>query len=478
MRKITQLDIKHNIDKHIYNNIKNNRYKYNHQLSNQKFKERGVTIMSLVITIIVLLILAGITIKLALDDNGIIKQSKLASEKYQNKALQEQFALNQAEQEIDKVSNSSSSSGSSGGGNQSTGGNSTGGGSGSGSSENTDELKKQIEDLQNEVDSLTAQIQQEKQEKEQLQQQVNDLKKQQNETNSTISDLNNQIKDKDNKITDLTKEKESLESQINTLKSKQATGNATASQVLAGATFSTSAGVGLTGTMVNRKIKPDDVAGMNSSYASVPTWNGTWLQYTQATDGTNRISICPPEGYYPGNGQAYVGAEASEFGDATAADVTSGKTFTSKDGLKITGNGSAQSNSYNSGYNAGYSNGQSASRPNVSNFKTAAIGMDQYGAHSGTVSFPSNGYVFITGAIINKRQTYGGRTAILHVQLSGSEVASAGSTSNSGVEDGVGLGNFNTSWLSYTANSAIYAYVDGSIQRMSAMVRIGFVPAS
>ena len=353
MRKITQLDSKHNIDKHIYSNIKNNKYKYNYQLSNQKFKERGVTIMSLVITIIVLLILAGITIKLALDDNGIIKQSKLASEKYQNKALQEQFALNQAEQEIEKASNSSSSSGSSGGGNQSTGGNSTSGGSGSGSSENTDELKKQIEDLQNEVDSLTAQIQQEKQEKEQLQQQVNNLKKQQNETNATISDLNNQIKNKDNKITDLTKEKESLESQINTLKSKQATGNATASQVLAGATFSTSEGVGLTGIMVNRKIKPDDVAGMSSSYASLPTWNGTWLQYTQATDGTNRISICPPEGYYPGNGQAYVGADASEFGDATAADVTSGKTFTSKDGLKITGNGSAQSNSYNNGYTDG-----------------------------------------------------------------------------------------------------------------------------
>ena len=144
-----------------------------------------------------------------------------------------------------------------------------------------------------------------------------------------------------------------LQAQVAALEAKQATGNATVSQVLAGATFSTSEGVGLTGIMVNRKIKPDDVAGMSSSYASLPTWNGTWLQYTQATDGTNRISICPPEGYYPGNGQAYVGADASEFGDATAADVTSGKTFTSKDGLKITGNGSAQSNSYNNGYTDG-----------------------------------------------------------------------------------------------------------------------------
>ena len=59
-----------------------------------RHQESGVTIASLVVTIIVLLILAGITIKFALDDNGIIKQSRLASEKYQNKALQEQLALN------------------------------------------------------------------------------------------------------------------------------------------------------------------------------------------------------------------------------------------------------------------------------------------------------------------------------------------------------------------------------------------------
>ena len=149
-----------------------------------------------------------------------------------------------------------------------------------------DELKKQIADLQNEVDSLTAQIQQEKQEKEQLQQQVNGLKKQQNETNATISDLNNQIKDKDNKITDLTKEKESLESQINTLKSKQATGNATTSQVLAGATFSTSEGVGLTGTMVNHSAITTAVS-VSSDESNV------YLRTTQGAYLTNASSNYP-----------------------------------------------------------------------------------------------------------------------------------------------------------------------------------------
>ena len=86
MKNRKNTDVKFN--KNLYNNMNNTDdynyqrcYSYNNYLSKQEFKERGVTIMSLVITIIVLLILAGITIKLALDDNGIIKQSKLASEK-------------------------------------------------------------------------------------------------------------------------------------------------------------------------------------------------------------------------------------------------------------------------------------------------------------------------------------------------------------------------------------------------------------
>ena len=325
MKNRKNTDVKCKFNKNLYNNMNNaddynyqHCYSYNNYLSKQEFKERGVTIMSLVITIIVLLILAGITIKLALDDNGIIKQSKLASEKYQNKALQEQFALNQAEQEIEKASNGSSSSSSSVDGNPSTGGNSAGGGSGSGSSENTDELKKQIEDLQNEVDSLTAQIQQEKKEKEQLQQQVNGLKKQQNETNATISDLNNQIKDKDNKISDLTKEKESLESQINTLKSNQATGNAAASQVLAGATFSTSNAIGLTGTMKN---------------------NGAW---TSNSSGNGKITI--PLGYH--NGKGYVDLSGT-YNEAYSKGVTDADN---------------RVNTNSASYKNGYSTGQSVKK--------------------------------------------------------------------------------------------------------------------
>ena len=53
-------------------------------LNNNKIylnKSAGITIISLIVTIIVLLILAGISIATLTSDNGIIKQSKSAKEK-------------------------------------------------------------------------------------------------------------------------------------------------------------------------------------------------------------------------------------------------------------------------------------------------------------------------------------------------------------------------------------------------------------
>ena len=42
---------------------------------------KGVTMLALVVTIIVLLILAAITLNLAVGENGIIKRAKLARDK-------------------------------------------------------------------------------------------------------------------------------------------------------------------------------------------------------------------------------------------------------------------------------------------------------------------------------------------------------------------------------------------------------------
>ncbi len=64
-------------------------------------KQKGITLIALVITIIVLLILAGVTINLTIGNNGIFKLAEDASEKYQNKAEQEKYDLAKAENQIE-----------------------------------------------------------------------------------------------------------------------------------------------------------------------------------------------------------------------------------------------------------------------------------------------------------------------------------------------------------------------------------------
>ena len=105
--------------------------------------EKGITLTSLVVTIIILLILAGITIKFALDDNGIIAQTRLASEKYKNSTQQEQTAINQIAKEMQSSGSAS-------------GGGSSGGGSGQGGSvpDDYDEIKQENEELKKENEKL------------------------------------------------------------------------------------------------------------------------------------------------------------------------------------------------------------------------------------------------------------------------------------------------------------------------------------
>lgn len=54
---------------------------------------KGITLISLVVTIIVLIILAGISINLILGDNGIIQKSKQASSEYEKQAATEKINL-------------------------------------------------------------------------------------------------------------------------------------------------------------------------------------------------------------------------------------------------------------------------------------------------------------------------------------------------------------------------------------------------
>ena len=68
--------------------------------SNKKIKERGITLIALVVTIIILLILVGVTISQIIGENGLIKKAKEAVEKYKNASEEELIQLGQLEQYV------------------------------------------------------------------------------------------------------------------------------------------------------------------------------------------------------------------------------------------------------------------------------------------------------------------------------------------------------------------------------------------
>ncbi len=85
--------------------------KINLQLINkkkvQKLKEKGITLIALVVTIIILLILAGVTLNMALSGDGLFNKAKLAINKYdvasEQEVLQQQIIEYQMDNNIDKI---------------------------------------------------------------------------------------------------------------------------------------------------------------------------------------------------------------------------------------------------------------------------------------------------------------------------------------------------------------------------------------
>ena len=65
-------------------------------------KTRGVTLISLVITVIILLILAGVTLTLTLGDNGIITQAQNAKEAQEIAAIKEDLQMAILGKELEK----------------------------------------------------------------------------------------------------------------------------------------------------------------------------------------------------------------------------------------------------------------------------------------------------------------------------------------------------------------------------------------
>ena len=68
---------------------------------NKKY-EGGITLVALVVTIVILLILAGVSLNLVIGNEGILKRSKEAADKYGKQAENEQQVLNNVENWMDE----------------------------------------------------------------------------------------------------------------------------------------------------------------------------------------------------------------------------------------------------------------------------------------------------------------------------------------------------------------------------------------
>lgn len=70
------------------------------QMKKQRIK--GITLIALTITIIILLVLAGIALTMVLGDNGIVTRAKEARENYKNAQIQEGIDLTNLEVNIEQ----------------------------------------------------------------------------------------------------------------------------------------------------------------------------------------------------------------------------------------------------------------------------------------------------------------------------------------------------------------------------------------
>ena len=68
-------------------------------------KEKGITLVALVVTIVVLLILAGVSLSLVIDNQGILTRSKAAATNYTNAADEEKAGLQNVETYMNNLNN-------------------------------------------------------------------------------------------------------------------------------------------------------------------------------------------------------------------------------------------------------------------------------------------------------------------------------------------------------------------------------------
>ena len=75
------------------------------QMKVQESEEQGVTLVALVVTIVIMLILAGVALNIALGDNGLINQTKKATEKYKEAQTNDEDSIKDLEEQMNNIIN-------------------------------------------------------------------------------------------------------------------------------------------------------------------------------------------------------------------------------------------------------------------------------------------------------------------------------------------------------------------------------------
>ena len=83
------------LEKMVKNSIAENQISRNELSKKKSLQEKGITLIALVVTIIILLILAGVTLNIALSDGGLFSKTKEATEKYKQAQSDEEEMIRQ-----------------------------------------------------------------------------------------------------------------------------------------------------------------------------------------------------------------------------------------------------------------------------------------------------------------------------------------------------------------------------------------------
>ena len=83
------------LEKMTKSQVSENQISRNELSKKKSLQERGITLIALVVTIIILLILAGVTLNIALSDNGLFSKTKDAAEKYKQAQSDEEEMVRQ-----------------------------------------------------------------------------------------------------------------------------------------------------------------------------------------------------------------------------------------------------------------------------------------------------------------------------------------------------------------------------------------------